>query len=189
MKTKSKLYELIAVPALLTGFLLLLPLIGMQFSSEVKWPLSDFIIAGILLFGTGFIYKLVTKSSLRISYRIAVAFALFTGLSLIWINIAVGLIGSENNPANLMYYGVIAIGIIGAIVGRFESKKMQQTLFVMAGTQALIAIVALFNGMHQILGSSVTEIFGVNGFFITLFLVAALLFRYADQQQLSRSAQ
>lgn len=184
MKTKSKLYELIAAPALLTGILLLLPLMGMQFSVEVKWTLLDFIIAGMLLFGTGFTYKLITKSSSGILYRIAVGFALFSGLFLIWVNLAVRLIGSENSSANLMYYGVIAIGIIGAIIGRFKAKKMKQTLFAMAGTQALIAIVALFNGMHQIPKSSVTEVLGVNGLFITLFGIAALLFRYADQQQL-----
>jgi len=33
---------------------------------------------------------------------------------IVWINGAVGITGSENNPANLLYGGVLVVGIIGA---------------------------------------------------------------------------
>ncbi|MEX0721278.1 MAG: hypothetical protein WD059_11460 [Balneolaceae bacterium] len=183
MNTDSKFYKSIAWLALATGALLMIPLIAMQYTDEVVWTLSDFIFAGTLLFGTGFTYKFITRKSGKIVYRVVVGFALFTGLFLIWTNGAVGIIGSENNEINLLYFGVIAVGIIGAFIARFQSERMVFTLFAMALTQLLITVIALFTGMHQLPGSSVYEILAVNGFFIMLFVLSALLFRYAAQEQ------
>ncbi len=183
MSTNSKFYESIATPAIVTTFLLLIPLVAMQFTDEVVWTLSDFIFAGTFLFGTGLTYKLVTRKSADLSYRVAVGFALLTGLFLIWVNGAVGIVGSEANPANLMYYGVIFVGIVGAFIARFQSQGMVLTMCGMAIVQALIAVIILVGGMYQSPPSSVIQILAVNGFFITLFVVAALLFRYAAQEQ------
>lgn len=182
MNTDRKFYQSIAGLALATGFILLIPLVAMQFTDEVVWTLTDFIFAGTLLFGTGLTYKLITRKSGEIAYRVAVGFALFAGLFLIWVNGAVGIIGSENNEINLLYFGVIAVGIIGALIARFRAEGMTLTLFAMAIAQAIVAVIALFTGMAEAKGSSVIEIIGVNGFFITLFVVSALLFWYAREE-------
>jgi hypothetical protein len=183
MNTKSNFTQSIVYLAIATGALLLIPLIAMQFSDEVSWTFSDFIFAGILLFGTGFTYKLLTKKTGGTIYRVAVGFALFAGLFLIWVNLAVGIIGSENNEINALYFGVIFVGIIGAFISRFKSKGLSFTLFGMVVTQTLITGIALMTGMEEVPGSSVYEILAVNGFFISLFLVAAMLFRNAAQEQ------
>lgn len=183
MDTDSKFYKSIALLALATGALLMIPLIAMQFSDDVVWTLSDFIFAGTMLFGTGLTYKLVTRKSGETVYRVATGFALFTGLFLIWVNGAVGIIGSENNEINTLYYLVIFVGIIGAFLARFKSQGMSLTLFSMAVAQAIIAVIALFTGMAEVPGGSVYEIIAVNGFFIMLFVVAGLLFRYAAQEE------
>ncbi|HET6528158.1 MAG TPA: hypothetical protein VFG39_05350 [Balneolaceae bacterium] len=140
---------------------------------------------GALLFGTGFTYKFITRKSGETAYRVAVGFALLAGLFLIWSNLAVGLIGSEDRAINLLYFGVIAVGLIGAFIARFQPQGMTIVMFAMAATQALIAVIALIAGMQQLPASSVVEILGVNGFFITLFVVSALLFRYVVQEQSS----
>ena len=44
------------------------------------------------------------------------------GLLLIWMNLAVVLIGSENNPANLLYLGVLCIAILGAFIARLQPR-------------------------------------------------------------------
>lgn len=103
----------------------------MQFTGEVNWTLSDFIIAGTFLFGAGLAYKLITRTSEDTAYRVAIGFALFTGLFLLWVNGAVGIIGSEKNPINILYFGVIAVGIVGALIARFQSKGMAYTMLAM----------------------------------------------------------
>jgi hypothetical protein len=183
MNTDSKFYKSITLLALATGFLLLIPLVAMQFSDEVLWTLFDFVIASILLFSTGLAYLLVTqKLASRMGenfvYRVAVGFALFTGLFLIWSNLAVGIIGSEDQAINLLYFGVIIVGILGAFIVRFRPKGMVGIMFAMAFAQGLVTAIALLAEMYQPI-SSVLEILAVNGFFIMLFVVAALLFRHA----------
>jgi len=179
MNTDHKLYPSIIKLAGATGLFLLIPFIAMQLTGEVNWTPSDFVIAGTFLFGTGLAYKLITRTSDNTVYRIAIGFALFTGLFLLWVNGAVGIIGSENNPVNLLYFVVIAVGIIGALLARFQAKRMVYTMLAMAVVQALIAAIALVGGFYQSPSDSVIHIIGINGFFMFLFIVSALLFRYA----------
>ena len=114
MKTGNTTYKAAIRIALATGFLLLLPLLAMQFTNEVVWDVADFIIAGVLLFGTGLTYKLAAIKVGNIVYRSAVGLALTAAFILIWVNGAVGIIGSENNDANLMYGGVFGVFVLNA---------------------------------------------------------------------------
>lgn len=74
--------------------ILLLPLIGMQFSNEVNWTGSDFLIAGILLptlgLGIELVFQIAKNKTSRI---ILVGLILLVGF-LIWAELAVGLFGS-----------------------------------------------------------------------------------------------
>ena len=97
--------------ALVTAFLLLVPLVAMQFIAEVNWTWSDFIVAGSLLFCSGLAYELIARKAGNSSYRVAVGVAVATALLLVWVNLAVGIIGSEDNPVNLLYFAVIFVGI------------------------------------------------------------------------------
>lgn len=162
-----------------TGLLLLIPMTAMQFSDEVTWTIRDFIFAGTLLMGAGFAYKLLSKKMDGLTYKLAAGLAVASSLFLIWANLAVGLIGSEDNPANLMYMAVLAVGLIGANLARFKPKPMSKTLFAMALVQGLIAVIAVGFGMHQYPGGSVSVMVNINGFFIVLFAVSGLLFRHA----------
>lgn len=183
MNSDNKLNQSIGLLAIATGVLLLIPLIAMQFTDEVVWTLSDFIFAGTLIFGTGLTYKLITRKSGNVAYRIAVGFALATGFFLIWTNLAVGIIGSEDNPVNLLYFLVLFIGISGAFIARFRPHGLSLTMFTMAFAQALVAAIALAGGFYQSPPSSVFEILAVNSFFITLFMVSAMLFRYTAPEK------
>jgi hypothetical protein len=167
---------------LAVAFILLIPLMAMQFSDEVVWTLSDFVIAGALLLGTGLAYEFATRKGGTITYRAAVGSAVVTALLLIWVNLAVGLIGNENNPDILLYFGVIAVGLIGAFIARLEPLGLMHALFATALAQALVAVIVLIAGMHRYPGSSVSAILNVNGFFVALWVGSALLFRRAARK-------
>jgi hypothetical protein len=79
-----------------TSLLLLIPLIAMQFSSEVNWNLTDFIVMGVLLFGFGSGFILVSR---RVSqqYRLLVGLILLVFLIWIWAELAVGVFTSWGN--------------------------------------------------------------------------------------------
>lgn len=84
---------------LAAAFILLVPLLAMQFTDEVVWSLSDFVVAGGLLVGTGLMYELAARKGDSIAHRAAVGVALAAALLLVWVHLAVGIIGMLDNPA------------------------------------------------------------------------------------------
>lgn len=74
--------------------ILLIPFTAMQFTEEVNWSLSDFVVAGVLLLGTGLLCEMVLRLVKQTKYRIALIAVLLLVLALIWIELAVGLFGT-----------------------------------------------------------------------------------------------
>jgi hypothetical protein len=119
----------------------------------------------------------------KTAYRSALGLAIGTALFLLWSMAALGVIGEEGDRADLMYFGVLAVGIIGALLARFRPHGMARALVATALAQGLVAVIALIAGKHQSPISSVWEILGLNGMFAALFITSAWLFRRAARQQ------
>jgi len=171
--------------ALVTGIILLLPLLAMQFTDEVVWDLSDFIVMGGLLLGVGLAYEFVARRSEKAVYQTAVGVGLAGAFLLFWVNGAVGIIGNEGQSANLMYGAVFAVGFIGSLMSHFKPRGMARTLFAAAFTQMLVPVISLFIWPPPVT-SWVPGVFGVfvlNAFFAMLFVTSALLFRNAAREQ------
>ncbi|HQW91700.1 MAG: hypothetical protein IPH68_02290 [Chitinophagaceae bacterium] len=79
---------------LCAAFLLLIPFIAMQFTAEVNWSLSDFVIAGTLLFGTGLLCEFVLRTFKKTGQRIAICAVVLVVLFIIWAELAVGIFGT-----------------------------------------------------------------------------------------------
>ncbi len=79
---------------LTVAFILLIPFIAMQFTHEVNWTAPDFIVAAVLLLGTGLTCELVLRKVKKIEYRIALCAVILAVLLLIWVELAVGIFGS-----------------------------------------------------------------------------------------------
>ena len=109
-------------------------------------------------------------------YRWAVGVALLGAFTLVWLSLGVGIIGKDGDPANVMYFGVLAVGIIGAFIARFEPAGMGRALFAMALAQASVAAIALAAGLG-LPYSGPAEILLLNAFFVALFGASAGLFR------------
>nr|WP_274425968.1 hypothetical protein [Chelativorans sp. YIM 93263] len=167
------------------ALLLLLPLVAMQLTDEVNWTKTDFVFASALIVGTGAAFELAVRMTNNNAYRAGVGVALAATFLLIWINAAVGIIGSEDNPANLMFGGVLAVGIIAAVLARFQPDGMARALFATALAQALVTMIAAIARMGYP-ASPPLEILGINTLFVALWLVSALLFRKAARGAISR---
>lgn len=121
---------------------------------------------------------LVQTHTSRTAYRFAMSIALIAACLLIWLSLGVGIIGKDGDPANMMYFVVIAIGIIGTIISRLRPTGMARTLLAMALAQGLIALIALITGLG-LPWSGLAEITLLNGFFIVMFVGSAWLFKRA----------
>lgn len=173
--------KIIIRPALGTGLILLIPLFGNLFVDGWNWHLGTFILAGVMLFATGLTYELVAKKMNNKAYRFAVGLAVGTAFILTWVNLV--RVSESENAANLMYYGVLVIGAIGAVIARFQPHGMARALFATALAQVLVPMIVLFFwGIRP--GPGVAVGFGGNAFFATLFVASALLFRRASANRL-----
>lgn len=76
------------------ALLLLIPLISMQFTDEVNWSLFDFLVAGFLLFGTGFLFEFVWIKVEKRSHKILISILVSFALTLMWAELAVGVFGT-----------------------------------------------------------------------------------------------
>ena len=160
-------------PALILLIPLVLTLLG-----SWHWRPGAFVFFYVLLFGAGLTYELVAKRMSNKAYRFAVGLAVVTALVLTWMNLAVEIIG-DNNPANVMYFGVLLLGVLGAVIARFEPRGMARALFATALVQALVPVIALIFWRSNF-APGVLPVFGLNGCFVLLFLVSAFLFLRAS---------
>ncbi|MBG9378207.1 hypothetical protein I5907_18355 [Panacibacter sp. DH6] len=186
---QQNLYRPLLTAGIITTLLLAIPLIAMQFSTTVNWSLADFIIAAVLIFTTIFTWVFVAGRFTGIAYKLAVAAVIGATFLLVWVNIAVGLIGAGPSAANLMYIAVAGIVTGGAIVTRFTARGMERVMFAACCTIVLIALLQLTGKMYEASGGSAKEVIAVNAFFAALFAAAALLFRYVPAKNVPHTGE
>jgi hypothetical protein len=167
------------------ALILLLPLFAMQITDQVAWDVADFVIFGALLVGAGVTFELAVRMTGNTAYRSAVGVALAAAFTLVWVNGAVGIIGDEGNDANLMYGGVLAVGIIGAFIACFQPRGMARALIATALAQALVAVIALIAGSGSTGPIWPQDILILSGIFAALWLNWAWLFRTGARGPLS----
>ncbi len=122
------------------------------------------------------------------AYRGAIGLALAAACILVWLSLGVGIIGKDGDPANMMYFGVLAVGVIGAIIARLQPHGMARALFATALAQALVAVIALIAGLGSTGANWPGATVFLTGFFAALWLVSAWLFRKAAREQPSARA-
>ncbi|MBM3547744.1 MAG: hypothetical protein FJX54_12395 [Alphaproteobacteria bacterium] len=160
------------------AFLLLLPLVAMQFTDEVDWDAFDFVFMGILFGGVGLGFELVFRRSGDRTYRLAVSLALVTGFLMIWINAAVGIVGDEDE-FSVPFVLVVVVALLGAFLARFRPAGMARAMIAASLTQLAVpaAEFALLPQARALVLSADAMI--LIAFFTALWLAAALLFRRA----------
>ena len=156
--------------------LLLLPAVAMRFSDEVNWTTSDFIFAGVLFGSVGLAFEFIVRKSSSLAYRLGAGLAVVTAFLTVWVNGAVGMIGSEDNPFNLLFGSVLFIALIGAILARLEAGGMARAMAVTAAAQAAVGAAGLST---DVLGAVFSMAFG------GIWLLSAALFWNASSEHSS----
>lgn len=175
MMNKKSLLPIVLVPSCV----LLIPATAMLMNAEGwAWGPGDFVVIWLILAAAIAAYKFVASKAPNRAYRVATGVAVTTGVVLFWINGAVGLIGSEDNPANRLFAGVLVLGLAGAALARLQPLGMARALFVTAAAQFLVPVVALIVWRPDF-SPGVVQVFVLNFCFVLLFATAGILFRHA----------
>jgi hypothetical protein len=161
--------------------LLLLPLAAMQVTDQVVWSPADFAAAGALLLGAGGALEIAARRAPSRAYLAGVAVAIAAALTLAWLVGAVGIIGTEADPANLMYAGVLASALVGAALARFRPRGMARAMFAAALAQALVAAVALALRAGSADPDWPADLLVLTGGFVGLWLLSGWLFLRAGR--------
>lgn len=160
--------------ALLALGLLMVPLVASRVVEGWNWPPRAFVFVYLLFFGTGMAYALIARRMGSRAYKAGVGVALATVLVLGWFNMVH--VADSGNPANLVYYSVLAVGVVGAGLAHLEARGMARTLFAMAGLLALIAVI-LPSGAPPDLARNMAISHGIS---VALLIASGLLFRQAS---------
>jgi hypothetical protein len=144
-------------------------LLSLPWFLDFPWTLSDFVVMGAMFAITGAVMELAMRSSTDWAHRFGALVAILTGFLTVWVNLAVGMIGSEDNPHNLWFGAVLAIAIAGSLFSR-SPAALSATMAVTALAQAVVSILGIATDMRGALFSLA---------FAGLWLLSAGLFRMA----------
>ena len=157
------------------GVLLLAPWVAMQFTYEVAWTGSDFIIFGAMLLAASVAFEMATRVARVPSHLLASLIAIGAAFLLLWANLAVGIVDEPEHPANLMFLGVLAMGAVGSGLVRLRARGMAYVLAVMAVVQAIAGGIAIRMDTQE----PTAFVLGFTGLYMVAWLTSALLFRKA----------
>jgi hypothetical protein len=178
MNAMMNLKSFLAV-VLVPSCILIIPAAAMLFGVEGSaWDAGDFVLLWVIIAAAMAAYKFVASKTPSRAYRVAAGVAVGTGVILMWVNEAVGLIGSEDNPANLMYGGVLLVGLAGAAIARLQPLGMAWAMFATAVAQFLVPVVAMVIWRPDF-SAGVVKVWILNFCFVLLFAGSGRLFRHA----------
>jgi hypothetical protein len=154
--------------------MLMVPLVASRLVPGWNWKPAAFVVVYVVFFATGMLYALVARKMSAWSYKAGVAVALVAGFGLAWSNMVH--VADSENPANLAYYTVLVVGLVGACLARFKARGLAFTLFTMSATLALIALM-LPSGAPSYMARNMAIGHGV---LVALFTASGLMFRHAS---------
>jgi len=158
----------------LAAGLLALPAVAMQFTEEVDWSAGDFLFAAIVFAIVGGLLELAARTSASLAYRVGAAVAVATGLLTVWITLAVGIVGAEDDPRNLVYFAVVGIAACSAVTALGNPRALARAMWATAAAQVLV-------GLLHLTGTAQPAV-PIDGFFALTWFVAGALFARAARE-------
>ena len=169
------------IPWRVVGWAIPIGVLTIPWLAGWPWSAGDFIVAATIFAIVGGTVELAMRASGNSYYRLGAAAAIGTSFLLVWINLAVGIIGSEDNPLNFLFFGVILAALVGGIVARFRPHGMVRAMTVAGALQGLIGVGVFLSeaGATEPPGRIALLLIEL---FAGTWLLSAWLFRKAAQQ-------
>lgn len=164
------------VPWRIVGWGGALVLLSLPLIFQAPWTLSDYVFAAVMFGIVGGLLEIAVRISPNPWYRFGALVAVMASFLLVWVNAAVGIIGGEANPANLMFLGVIAVALAGAIAARFRADGMARAMAVAAAAEALVAVPVVALGLGGNEPPGMVGVLILIGGFTAMWAVSAALF-------------
>ncbi|HEX8063746.1 MAG TPA: hypothetical protein VF535_11075 [Allosphingosinicella sp.] len=157
--------------------LMLAPAAASRLTDEMAWDSADFVLSGIMLAAACGAWELAVRKTGSWTYAAGTIVAVGAALLLFLVNAAVGLIGNEDDPVNLLFFGVVILALGGAIIVRFGPEGLARAMAVTAAAQAgtgLLAVLIVPDVSGFLLGTAM---------FVPLWLLSSGLFAKAARDQ------
>lgn len=136
------------------------------------WGSEDYIAAAMMIVGSALVMEIGLRASRHSAYRFAFAIGLATTFFTVWSNLAVGIIGNEDNLLNLIYFAALLAAAVGAVAVRFRARGLSYVTSALAVAQLIIAVIAQFDGYFIWIHAAA---------FAVLWSASAMLFKKAVQ--------
>lgn len=159
--------------------LLAAPFVAMQLNADgVNWSAGDFLVMGVMLATVGGLIELAVRLTPSCLYRAGVGLAALGAFLLIWANLAVGMVGSEHNSDNQLFFVALLMGIAGSIGGGFKAVGMSRAMLTAAVSVGLAFVFAELGMRDEPMVRPLVEAIGTS-VFLALFAASAWLFHKA----------
>jgi hypothetical protein len=127
-----------------------LPAVAMQFTREMNWDGTDFVVWGAMLLTACAAYEVAARVARSNAYMAAAGLAAGAAFLTVWANLAVGIIGNENNPANDLFFGVVAVAVFGPPLVLFRARAMAWVMVATAVAQLAVCLYAWLAGLGYV---------------------------------------
>lgn len=130
----------------------------------------------------------MVSGSGQIAYRSGVAVAILVSLFEVWMNFAVGIVGSTDNPQNAGFFGVVVAAAACSFVARLRPDGMARAMLATAGVQALLGLMVATAPITARDPMGAGGVAMLSGVFTALWLTSAALFHRSARQEFPRAA-
>jgi hypothetical protein len=149
----------------------------------VNWGAEDFVAAGLIFGAVLAAFWYASRHLARMTYLAAFASGLGAILVIVWVSLAVGIIGEPDNSANLVFAGVLVVAFFGSLLSKLKPSGLSRAMWAAAAAQLVAGITAItVTGLTP----DATGVWAVTGFNLALvaaFVVSAWLFGRRDRSQ------
>lgn len=158
--------------------LLSIPAVAMRFTPEVNWTASDFVFAAILLAALGIGAEIALRVGRSAPHRLGIIIAALGGFLTVWVNGAVGILGDEGEPTNLMFIAMVGFAVVASFLVWFRAGPMRWVMATLSAGQFAVGIAA---SLWTMPGHSVE--WGVLCFFALIWGASAVCFHFAHARR------